>query len=340
MIRYAHIGLPKCGSTWLQTRYFPDHPQFLHLGKFATPRNLPFWLRKLFFSDLIETSRYHFDKTEYRTLLDQYTRQAEVEQKKAIGISIELATLQILGRVDLDERAQRIVDFMGKDTRIIFLIREQRSWLTSLYCTLLKEAGLTVSFADWCHYVTYERDYGIYVNMLYDCIYQSYADRVGKENVLVLKFEDFAESTQAAINLISEFLDVSHIEESDSSTVHKKADPETLGAMLALNRKWQYALSRNRLERIGGHRLKEWYTDICKIEIPEHIDKDARRHSIMYSDPDNVKALALAECGPSEPVDLTIPKSIATELNSMLAPHNRRFENLTGLKLEAGSYAL
>lgn len=341
MIKYAHVGLPKCGSTWLQSRYFPNHPQLFHLGKFATPLGLPFALRKLFFSDLVDTSGYQFEKIEYKTLFDQYIQQAEMDGgKKAIGISLETINLVTMGRVDLDERAQRLIDILGKDTRIIFFIREQCSWLISLYCTLVKEAGLTLSFEDWCFYVCYERDFGLYANLLYDRIYESYASRVGKDNVLVLPFEDFCKDTMGSTARISDFLNVSRIDDIDPTPIHQKADPETLGAMLALNRKWIFAFGRDRFKRLGGHLLKEWYTDVCKVEPPDYLDTDKQQHTIMYSAPDKIKEIAIAKCDSFEPVDLTIPDSIATELRRLLAPHNRNLQKLTGLDLEKRRYAV
>ena len=341
MIKYAHVGLPKCGSTWLQTRFFPNHPELFHLGKFATPLGLPFVLRRLFFSDLIETSRYEFDATDYRKLFRDYHAQAEAEQgKRAIGISLESINLLSIGRVDLDERAQRLLDIMGSDTRVIFLIREQCSWLTSLYCTLVKEGGLTLSFEDWCFYTCYERDYGLYANLLYDRIYQSYANRVGIENVLVLFFEEFSKDTTGSIAQFCDFVGVSRFGQVDASPVHQKADPETLGAMLALNRKWKFALGRDRFKRLGPHRLQEWYTEVCKIPLPDHFESDKQRHRIMYTAPENVRRIAQEECGSYESVDLTMPDSVKTDLHRLLAPHNRNLIQLSGLDLGRYGYAL
>ena len=171
MIRYAHVGLPKCASTWLQCEFFPQHPQLLHLGKNNGDRIDSDAMRLFLHADVIDTPAYLYDAEAARALFDEAHRRATANDRtRAFGISMEGLTGAVLGRLDLDERARRVVAAMGDETRIVMLVRDPAEWIRSLYATFVREGGLTASFEEWTYHFVYERDVSPYANLLYDRI--------------------------------------------------------------------------------------------------------------------------------------------------------------------------
>ena len=337
MITYLHIGLPKCGSTWFQTRFFPVHPELHHLGKAQRPLDLPFDIRSFLFSDLVDLPDYLFDLPARRRMMANYRSQAATKGRRATGISMELLTNMVVGRMSLDERARRVIDVTGEDTRVIFFVRSQLEWMTSLYTTFVREGGLTLDFADWCFHACFERDVSFYANFLYDRIHESYAARVGAGNILTLPYESFAAAPQAAADAICDFLGGSHLETPGLGKLHARPSATALGAMLALNRKWRFALGGEPFRRPGGHRLIETYAQEG-VAPPRYLQDWQQMHALMYRSEDEIIARARSEGLEPEPLGLDCPAPVKEALAIRLAPHNRRLEALTGLDLSALGY--
>ncbi|MDU8909793.1 sulfotransferase [Aestuariicoccus sp. MJ-SS9] len=337
MISYLHIGLPKCGSTFLQHRYFPVHPELYHLGKSRRPMEMPFDMRLFLFSDLTDLPPYQYDGAARRRMIDAHRDKAERRGARAIGISMELLTNMVQGRLSLDDRAARAVGALGSGTRVVFMVREPLSWMTSLYATYVREGGLTQGFDEWCVHAVLDRDIGFYANFLFDRIHDSYAALVGGDNILTLPYETLRASPQGAADAISDFLGVTRLPLGNEGALHARPSPLALGAMLALNRHWCFALGGPHLRRLGGHRLPELYAQEG-APVPGYVAEATKRHQLMYRPEADILACARQEGLEIAPPDLTCPPALQARLTESLAPHMRRLADLTGLPLAGLGY--
>jgi hypothetical protein len=158
MIKFAHVGFPKCASTWLQSEVFPEHKDIYFLGRRSGDNIISDEIRTLFWSTLIDEREYSYSKTKTESLLNKYMEDAANKGKSAIGISLEQLLHPQIGHLAFSERASRLYDFMGAGTKIIIVIREQTAWIKSYYSNLVSECGLPASLDEFMCYFLGERD--------------------------------------------------------------------------------------------------------------------------------------------------------------------------------------
>lgn len=338
MLRYAHVGLPKTGTTFLQNTFFPEHPEIHNIGKHRRPVDLPYHVRRLLFSDLVDKPEYIFDAAQIANQLDQEQRAVALSgTKRAFGLSSELLTNLVQGRLSLTERAIRLADVLGRDTRIIFFVREQRSWIKSLYATYVREGGLCISFEDFCFHLCFEDDVSAKANLFYDRIHRTYSEIFNPDNVLVLPYESMQADSQLVLNTMCNFLDVSEFMVNTAKRYHQRPSAQALGAMLALNRYWKFGLGGRRFTRFGGFRIPEAY-DAYDVAPPAHQDQDKQKHQFMYSPEQNIIDRAHELNLDMPPLRLDIPDKSLEHLLSALAPHNQALELQTDLPLASYGY--
>src|SRR5262245_26360258 len=136
MLKYAHVGFPKAASTWLQVFLFPRHPDLYHLGRHNGDEIINDDLRIALWNDLITGPPVLYNAEEVAGTFDKLFAQAAEKGAAACGISQEVLTLSMVGNADITERARRLQSAMGKDTRIIMVVRNQLDWIRSLFCGL------------------------------------------------------------------------------------------------------------------------------------------------------------------------------------------------------------
>jgi hypothetical protein len=150
MIKYAHIGFAKSGSTWLQNELFPKHQEIFHLGRFKGDEIIDDDIRLFLWRDIVDTPKFLWNPQTIKNVFQNYFDSAQKQGKRACGISHESFTSPISGKLDVVERAERLRAAMGRDTKIIIIIREQLSWIMSLYTGLLKEGGCRSHLKTFC----------------------------------------------------------------------------------------------------------------------------------------------------------------------------------------------
>lgn len=185
---YVHIGLPKTGSTTLQTGLFQRHSQIRYLGQ----TNL--WESpdaKAVLKTLI-TGERHAD-------LDSILESIK-DENRAVVISDEALSFgEFMLRAEKwsidsnhEEMAKRIHQLLG-NIEIMVVLRRQDSWLESWHKQGLKTGKyIDHDFGNWLtnELTEYERT-KLFSLLDYDGLVSAYFNQFGKERVHVFFFEDY-----------------------------------------------------------------------------------------------------------------------------------------------------
>ena len=215
---YLHVGFSKTATTSLQDHVFVALPGFQCLGKpwgdvGYTDQGLRRALSHLCYEDSIR-----YDSDFVRCELD---RVVDIDGGKIL-ISSEGLTYGRLG----DSRyyynpvmvARRLKHIFKEDTTIIFTIREQMSWLCSLYLDdssrrIFFDPGTTIK--RWFATEQREQKRG-HVNALdmanFDAIIREYETVFGSRDIRVLVFEELTEDVEAFTRNLCNALEFSDID--------------------------------------------------------------------------------------------------------------------------------
>ncbi len=179
LIDFIHVGDYKTGTTWLQEAVFPLNKEIQYLGDHFSNLELQKVLR-----ELVDARDLDFNAIELRKrFIENFIR----EKGKAVGISREaFSQSNYITGEHAKRNAERLKEVFGK-TKIIYVIREQISMLGSIYSQYIKTGG-TRSFNDW--FLDPIECKGIIERLKYHKNIEMYYDIFGKENVLVLLFEE------------------------------------------------------------------------------------------------------------------------------------------------------
>ena len=190
MVKYIHIGYPKCFSTTLQRSFFDAHHEIMHLGigcgsnvDYIDPKisaymeNYLVYARTLSFREKQEEIKKHFS---------YWFDKAEKEGYAAAGISLEHLVFSFsTDNIDTCEKASRLKEIFGENTKIIMIVRNQIDLLRSLYRESIR-MGNPGSYDDFLNFCVLLKDRNFLYDFRYDLIYELYSDLFGSENILVL----------------------------------------------------------------------------------------------------------------------------------------------------------
>lgn len=201
--RLIHIGFPKTGSTTHQNHLFARHPEIIFPGK---PYEDEVFKTQLY--RLIKEESTTYDPAPLKALLEKLP---EPPGKKAIVISDEIMVSVSKVR-DKGIVAQRIKDVFGP-CKILITIRNQLEILKSTYisgCRLLTEVpgkyrGRFVGFEEWLEFSYEKPDRSHIGNFIYINTIDYYARLFGRDNILVLAFEEFIRDKTRYIKKLSTF---------------------------------------------------------------------------------------------------------------------------------------
>ena len=200
---FIHVGYPKTGSTFLRRKIYPN----LEINRILTPS----------YEYLAEDENFKPEK--YLNILAQ---EGEFADFKKTIISQVAFSGHADGKDVYDKYliAERLFQTFPK-AKIIFVIRNQLDYLLSSYSFKVIVRGMyRKSMSTWFK----ERYPEKLENQLqYDRLVKKYSDLFGKENILVLLYEEFREQPEMFLAKIIEFLGFSFIPEIDSERVNKSS---------------------------------------------------------------------------------------------------------------------
>ena len=201
--KYIHIGYPKNFSTSLQRDYFAKHPELYHLGigidsnlgyrDSLIEKTLEVYLKsckEFKYNEVKEAIKKHFTNL-FNKLDSRY---------KATGISAEHLSFAFThDGLSATEKAKRLFEIFGKETKIIMVVRNQMDLLKSLYKESVR-VGFAGDFETYINTLYKYQDRNFLYDFRYDLVYSLYADFFGENNIKVLFFEDYKKPGKEALN--------------------------------------------------------------------------------------------------------------------------------------------
>ncbi|NIM17524.1 MAG: hypothetical protein GTO45_36385 [Candidatus Aminicenantes bacterium] len=207
-----HIGFPKTGTTTHQNHLFSKHSQILYLGKPYKNENFE---REM--QNLIKQESTIYQSSGLKDYLD--TLEIDKQLKNVLLVSDEIMVSVSKVR-DKGVVAQRLKDGFGAFTpcKVLITLRNQLDILKSTYisgCRLLtkvqvpkKYRGRFVDFEEWLEFSYENLDRSHMGNFIYINTIDYYSRLFGKNNVLVLLFEEFLHHKEEYIKKLADFLDI------------------------------------------------------------------------------------------------------------------------------------
>ncbi len=279
MIKFAHIGIQKTGSTWLQTGFFRYHPDLEIIG--AGVRSRP--LSKII-QEIYDTPQGEFICDEW---LKRFERELGVLRARGIfgdpnslvGISNEQLSGHLFDGDACSVIAPRLRNLFGQ-IKIILVLRHPISFLRSGYIQHVKSGGCTQSFERFLSGI--RRRYSISRRIDFNRLINEYAEVFGREKMLVLPYEFLRDDEEEFLKTIIEFLElrragISNLE--GRST--RKNESISIGMLLSLRqinrvdrfidfvsgRRKQRFLSRSLRRSIALLHLPRLFPDIPPLEF-------------------------------------------------------------------------
>lgn len=196
-----HIGFPKTGTTSLQEGLFARHPGIQLLGVPYAEEPM-----RQIIQDLRFRQSYHHDMEDLRERYRQFAS-AHVDEQRVTLISDE--DLVCMNEADQTLKAERLCGLVG-DAKIIITIREQFSFLESLYLWKVENSNRLRfdSIESWLQF-SWDRFHKFDLAMLrHSDFVDIYAGVFGAENVGIFLFEDMIEDEADYVQRLAAFMDV------------------------------------------------------------------------------------------------------------------------------------
>ena len=338
--KYVHIGLPKNLSTTLQRDFFSKHPDIYHLGvgvgsniDYINPRIASVCENHFQYS---KNFAYNIQKENIIDAFNSEFKNFEKDTtKKACGISLELLSFTFTpDQIEIEEKAKRVFEAFGKNTKIIIIIRQQFNLLESLYKEAIK-IGYYGTFTEYLDYIYLSRDRNFIYDFQYDYLVKVYSKYFGMKNIEVLTIEDFRDTKGDLIYYNNECLltnKLSHIlglSKFNFKLGHynKPLNMNELYKMMKLNYEEHHGIGNQAYSTATNfHRLKDYFKHELGIEVKDEVlYKDARiknKHIELSKVKDNDKE-----------IQFDYPKHIKDFLENLFFKSNKHLEGLLNIKL-------
>ena len=339
--KYIHIGLPKNLSTTLQRDYFNVHPEIHHLGV-GVGSNIDYVNSKI--SSACEN---HFQYSKNFSYLKRkgdirkaFNFEFEVfnkdETKKACGISLELLSFTFTpDQIEIEEKAKRVYEAFGKNTKIILIVRQQFELIESLYKEAIK-IGYYGTFNDYLEYIYIYRDRNFIFDFQYDYLVEVYAKYFGKDSIEILIIEDYRDKNGSLIfkgneclltNKLSDILGVSK-QKLNLGHFNPPLSLSELQRMMELNLERHHGIGNQAYSTATNfHRLKDYFKDELKIHVKDqYLFKDARiKNQHIETSKNSVDS--------SRVIKFEYPIHIKDFLEDLFFQANKRFQEIMNIKL-------
>lgn len=305
--RYIHIGYPKAASTAIQKGYLGRHNQLLHLGCGRT-KNTEYWddhgyidadINLALEIDLRYKTRFAYDPAHTKAVFDKYFRQANDDKNiHAVGISNENFCFNWHGGIDVVEKAARLKDIFGDGTKILFVLRNQKGLIESMYKETVR-FGYAGSFPDYLEYLWTYKDRNFFHEFCFNNIYKLYADLFNVSNVQILFFEELKEDSADFFRKLSSGIGISYYSLNMDKEYNKQLSDQELAIKRILNERYPHTFGAGKLQVTDTHRYVPYYSKELNQPVPAevffdyHVRKTLNRLTGNLTDLVNVPGIQL-----------------------------------------------
>lgn len=261
-IAFAHVGLHKTATTWLQTTVFSQNPHLVTISPRSHLDTLSLDLHRLW-----TTNDLQFDSEAWQA--DFSSNLAALQQaNKVMGVSNE----NLSGHMLTGERATLLADRLQAvfgEIKIILVLRHPVDYVRSAYVQYVKLGG-TMSLKQLLTDATIPGK-ALPNKLDFQALIKMYQTRFGCENVLVLPYELLVENVEDFLSRLWGFLGVTPAGMPDTTTKNPSVSQlglslMRLGNKLGSNRR----LVRRRVQLFD----RRW---LHHISQPLHIKADYLR---------------------------------------------------------------
>jgi len=195
---YIHVGLARTATTWLQEELFSKLNNVNYIAK--TKNNYPQWLINWHYLD-----DYAFDKN----IEDIKFNLNKNINKNQVNILSSEAFTNMSVKYSQAKRIKKI----APNAKIIITLRDPIDLIKSHYKFHIKEGLYFLEldkYLDWKRtpYVLFKRKPFYLPDLFYDEIIEYYQRLFGKENILILKYEDMINNPELYFSKLSEFIGI------------------------------------------------------------------------------------------------------------------------------------
>jgi hypothetical protein len=287
-LRYIHIGYPKSASTALQKGYLGRHNQLLHLGC-GNPVKKDYWddhgyisaeVNKVMEIDLRFKNSFSYNAAEVKSVFDHYFKIADEDENiHAVGISNENFSFNWHGGIDVSEKAKRLYDIFGKGTKIVMILRNQKTLIESLYKENIR-FGYAGTFDDFLNYMWNYKDRNFTYEFCFQNVIKTYEELFGANNIEILFFEDLKNDKEAFVKSFSKAIGAEYYTLNMDKEYNKQLDLKELSIKRMLNAKYPHTFGKGKYETVDTHRYVPYFTEELGVEVPDdvYIDYFTRSH--------------------------------------------------------------
>lgn len=347
--RYIHIGYPKNLSTSLQRDYFGKHPDLLHLGVGCHDHNLGYIdddisLAIEFYFRTAKNFLYEEKKEHIVNCFQQYFQKAEEDDAvKAVGISSEHMSFNFtVDNIDVTEKAKRLHEIFGSDTKIVMLVRNQMKLIRSFYHECVR-VGYPKKYEDYMTYMYMFHERNYVSDFFFGDAYELYADLFGQNNICVIPMESIRENGElikddqgkvVVLREVSDHLNVSYPKQ-ELGHYNQALDQAVIVKTQELNAQNPHDLGNTLYGTAESHRIIKRFENELKITPPHEAREDVATKRRVIGE-----AMELAKQDPELKVDYTCSSDIIMRLEDLFRRSNKKLMQKTGIDFEALGYSL
>ena len=336
---FAHLGMPKTLTSALQEAFFSKNKDihFLGVGVGSLIDYVDDDINVLFETLIPYASErfYGSNRVYYKKCFDAQIDNAIGAGAKWVGVSSEWLGFNFSPEmVDAELKIRRLSQMIGQDARILFIIRDQKALLKSLYAELVK-VGYSGSFQDYCAYLWNFRDRGLLDDYCYDVQFDRLSRYFDLNNLSFLPLEHHRkangdlETIDGKLKIVEALCGLLGLEYPDSFSL-PKVNP-------SLNQK--EILKKRHLNRGRRHDFGNFIFEPSNIHRGRmQLKKNDSVGIDDYFRDVKVKRMLIAEAKkgnddvPMEEV-FSLDPELSAKLDHYFAVSNRRFQELSGIQL-------
>lgn len=220
MVQLIHVGYHKTGSTWLQDVFFYLHDELAVLGSRFDEKNLQAAyvkeVRRLVLGGDLSFNQVEFEQNISK--LCQELRESRIQNGNPIAVS-GISHEAFCGDWPTGKNSRFIAQTLANcfpDAKVIIMMREQRSMLTSIYKQYIRMGGvvnfprfiLDPNVSDGLVFDDSPHRTHVVEFVKYSRLVNLYQDFFGKENVFVSCLEELRNEKQQFLDDLTGFLGI------------------------------------------------------------------------------------------------------------------------------------